>query len=551
MCGIIAAISVDRPVDRRLLDAATDTLVHRGPDHGASWIADSQHVGLGYRRLSILDLPGGNQPLFSESGDICLVANSEFYNYRELQRGLADRGHALRSDVDAEVVLHLYEERGPDCLLALRGEFAFALWDAGRRCLFAARDRLGIRPLYFAMHEGTLFLASEVKALWALGVPARWDLKSVYRVCHFIGHLGGPHRTLFAGVHQVPPGHYLLAKDGACRVEPYWDLEFPTEEELDQSRAQDIERIERTREILEEAVRLRLQSDVPVAFYLSGGLDSSCVIGMAARHLREPPHALTILFGTEDQREFDVARRTVDCLGGTVQPIVVTQKILAERLCEVVRHAESVFFNNQGVGRFLMSEAARRAGYKVVLTGDGADELFSGYPTFVLDQLQYGTASTRPSAPLRASDLRGEDIEQHLDEVSAGPLAVIARQLGWIPGWLWSFHLAGEQLLDLLHPDFRASFDGWNVYEELLQDLQLPERMRGREPLAVSLYAWSKCMLPHYILSYQSDRVDMAHGIEGRVPMLDHELVEHVVGLPSELKVRGAVEKYALREAAR
>src|SRR4029079_14576181 len=280
MCGIVAMFSRSRPVSPAVLESATQRLYHRGPDGQRHWISSDERVGLGHARLSIIDLATGDQPIASQDGRKHIIVNGEFYDYESTQRKLERAGHHLRTRSDSEIALHLYEDLGVQCLNELRGEFAFVLWDENRRPLFAARDRFGIKPLFYALHNETLYLASEVKALFAAGVPARWDAESVAQSVEYGGHQV---RTLFDGVFQVPPGHYLIATDRHFQLVSYWDFNYqPTAEPVKQR--SDADYIAEFRHVLEEAVLLRLRADVPVGCYLSGGLDSCAVLGLAAKH---------------------------------------------------------------------------------------------------------------------------------------------------------------------------------------------------------------------------------------------------------------------------
>src|SRR5262249_33216544 len=271
MCGIAAFFSTKAPSPTHILQKAVATLHHRGPDHQGQWISADQRVGLGHARLSIIDLKGGDQPIASENGRLRIGVNGEFYDFERIRCELEGKGHRFGTRSDSEIALHLYEDFGVHCLPHLRGEFAFVIWDTPNQTLFAARDRFGIKPLFYAFHQDTLFLASEVKALFAAGLPARWDQESFYH------HATGPSlcdRTLFEGVHQVPPGYYLLATRNSLRLLRYWDFDYPTSAELASRNHSDEFYIEQFREVLDEAVRLRMRADVPVGCYLSGGLDS-------------------------------------------------------------------------------------------------------------------------------------------------------------------------------------------------------------------------------------------------------------------------------------
>ena len=304
MCGIVAIYHPHGCVSAEALVRGTAQLHHRGPDGQRHWIAPHGRVGLGHARLSIIDLVTGDQPIANEDGRRQIVVNGEFYDFERIQRELERAGHRLRTRSDSEIALHLYEDVGPHCLHQLRGEYAFVLWDEAQQRIFAARDRFGIKPLFFAWHDGALYLASEVKALFAAGVPASWNREGLFNATV----LGGqPTETLYAGVSQLPPGHYLLAGPNGMQIHRYWDFDYPLAARPAVSRSDD-EWAEEFRAALENAVRLRLRADVPVGCYLSGGLDSCAVLGFAARHAAEPIRAFTLAFDQVAYDEEAIAR---------------------------------------------------------------------------------------------------------------------------------------------------------------------------------------------------------------------------------------------------
>src|SRR5882724_8600677 len=369
MCGITAILARRAPVSAERLCAATRSLRHRGPELQRQWVAPDGRVGLGHARLSIIDLVTGDQPIANEDGSLLIVANGEFYAYEPIRGELLKRGHRLATQSDSEIALHLYEEMGARCLDQLRGEFAFALWDGPRGRLFAARDRFGIKPLL------------------AAGVPASWDHQQVYQHLFACSH---PGRTLFAGVHQLPPGHYLEADGAGLRIAPYWDLDYPRQERRDQPRRREVEIVEELRQTLAEAVRIRMRADVPVGCFLSGGVDSSAVLGMAARDCADPIRAFTVTFDHPAYDEGPIAQETAARVGGEYFPIPLDQSALADHLPDAVWHGETLGSNALGVARYLQSRAVHQAGYKTVLSGDGADELFAGYLYFRHDHLLHG-----------------------------------------------------------------------------------------------------------------------------------------------------------------
>ena len=370
MCGIVALFSRRDPISPAALQRATQSLYHRGPDGQRCWMAPDGRVALGHARLSIIDLATGDQPIASEDETIRIVVNGEFYGYESIQRELEQSGHRLRTRSDSEIALHLYEDRGPHCLHRLRGEFALVLWDETNRTMVAARDRFGIKPLFFALHGDTLYFASEVKALFAAGVPARWDAESVYHSAEFGGHQV---RTLFEGIRQVPPGHYLIATEKHVQINQYWDFDYPRADRATPQRS-DADYAAEFRAALEEAVRIRLRADVPVGCYLSGGLDSCSVLGLAAKHHPEPIRAFTLTFDRAEYDEGEFAREMAAMAGAEFFPIPIRQDDLADNFADAILQSETFCLNAHGVAKYLLSRAVRDAGYKVVITGEGSDE---------------------------------------------------------------------------------------------------------------------------------------------------------------------------------
>jgi len=552
MCGIAACLSPDQPVSQDALKRATAALHHRGPDHRQQWISPDRRVGLGHARLSIIDLAGGDQPIASEDERLHLVVNGEFYDFERIRRELEARGHRFRTHSDSEIALHLYEDIGVHCLPQLRGEFAFALWDANNQTLFAARDRFGIKPLFYAHHEGALYVASEAKALFAAGVPARWDHEAFYQ-----GATGfaPPDRTLFGGVFQVPPGHYLLATPHSFRLVRYWDFDYPTSATLAANPRTDADYIEQFRAELDEAVRLRMRADVPVGCYLSGGLDSCAVLGLAARHAREPIHAFTLTFDQAAYDESSIAEEMAAHAGAKFYPIPIKQSDLADHFADAICQAETLCFNGHGISKFLLSRAVRDAGYKVVFTGEGSDEILGGYAHFRSDMLLHNADGQDPSEVQRLlkelEDSNPVSRGMLLPSGDSIPLDSAHRTLGFIPTWFQTFGSAGLKRLSLLRDEFKARFEGWDGPRVFLNQLDVRGQLEGRDPLNQALYLWSKSMLPNYILTVLGDRMEMAHSIEGRVPFLDHHVIECLREVPVSLKIRGTTEKHILREATR
>ena len=551
MCGIVGIFSRSKPIVAARLENATRRLFHRGPDGQRHWMSPDGRVGLGHARLSIIDLATGTQPIASEDGRSQIVVNGEFYGYEAIQRELEESGHRLRTRSDSEIALHLYQDLGPQCLHKLRGEFAFIVWDENNRTLFAARDRFGIKPLFYAFHNETLYLASEVKSLFAAGVPARWDAESVAQSVELGGHQV---RTLFDGVFQVPPGHYLLATDKHLQLVCYWDFNYPRVAEHGPQRS-DAEYVAEFRHALDEAVRVRLRADVPVACYLSGGLDSCAVLGLAAQHRADPIRAFTLTFDQGEYDEEPQAREMAAKAGAEFTPIPIRQDDLADNFADAIAQSETFCVNAHGVAKYLLSRAVREAGFKVVMTGEGSDEILGGYAHFRRDKLLYspdGQDSDTVAGLL-------QELEQS-NPVSRGllmphgqslPLVGVKRVLGFLPSWMEAFAARSAKMRALLDESFLKEFGAREPYHALLSGLDVHGQLIGRSAVHQSLYLWSKTMLPGYILTMLGDRMEMAHSIEGRVPFLDHHVVETIRSQPVNLKIRGMTEKYVLREAVR
>lgn len=551
MCGIVALFSRGSPIDPETVQRAVRRLHHRGPDGQRQWIGDDRRVALGHARLSIIDLHTGDQPMANEAEDIRLVVNGEFYGYEPIRKELESKGHRLSTRSDSEIALHLYEDLGVHCLRRLRGEFAFVLWDGVNRRIFAARDRFGIKPLFYAVHGDTIYFASEVKALFAAGVPARWDEESLYNAVELGGH---QMRTLYAGVFQVPPGHYLLATDTHLQINRYWDFDYPLAASQTSPRS-DADYAAEFREALDEAVRIRLRADVPVGCYLSGGLDSCSVLGLAARHHQGPIRAFTLSFDHVQYDEQVQAREMAAKANADFVPIPIRQDDLADHFFPAVLQSETLCGNAHGVAKYLLSRAVRDAGYKVVITGEGSDEILGGYAHFRRDMLLYNQAGQDAGVTKRMlaelEKLNPASRGMLLPDGEAGPLDGLKRVLGFVPSWCETFSARSMKIRALLSEDTLRKFGRREGYSALLCDLDIERQLAGREPVHQSLYLWSKTALPNYILTLLGDRMEMAHSIEGRVPFLDHHVVEVIRSQPVNQKIRGMTEKYVLREAAR
>jgi asparagine synthase (glutamine-hydrolysing) len=361
-------------------------------------------------------------------------------------------------------------------------------------------------------------------------------------------------RTLFDGIHQVPPGHYLIATEKHTQLHRYWDFDYPRVDSASFQRS-DADYAAELRVALEDAVRIRLRADVPVGCYLSGGLDSCAMLGLAARHHPDPIRAFTLTFDHAEYDEEKEAREMAAKVGAEFFPIPIQQNDLADHFADAILQSETLCINAHGVAKYLLSRAVRDAGYKVVITGEGSDEILGGYAHFRRDMLLYNQEGQDPD--VIASLL--EDLEK-LNPVSrglllphgeAGPLDAVKRLLGFVPSWIETFSARSVKMRALLAEDFLENFGQREGFRALLYDIDFRGQLAGREPLHQSLYLWAKTGLPIYILTMLGDRMEMAHSIEGRVPFLDHHVVEVIRSQPVSQKIRGMTEKYVLREAVR
>jgi asparagine synthase (glutamine-hydrolysing) len=538
MCGICGMVGPD-PIDRDALARMTRVLRHRGPDDEGFFVEeynDGVAVGLGFRRLSIIDLDTGNQPISNEDGSIQLVFNGEIYNFRELRRGLEARGHRFATNADTEVIVHLYEDEGRQCVEQLNGMFAFALWDATKRELLLARDRFGKKPLHYAEIGETLLFGSELKALVEHPrCPRELDFESLSR---YLGleYVPTP-RSIIDGVRKLPGGHTLRWNDGRTSIEPYWDLTFGEDEERSEE-----EYIDEFRERFREAVRRRLISDVPLGAFLSGGIDSSSVVAMMVEAL--PPEAVkTFSIGFEDQ-SFDEsrhARRVAAHFGTDHHEEVFTPQVMIDLLPTVSEFLDEPFADPSILPTYLLSRFTRES-VTVALGGDGGDELLAGYPTFSAERVARLYLVPRvlherlvvPLAdrlPTRTSNFSFDFKVKRFLRGARSPADVRH------PTWLGAFTPDEQRALLTRAP--AASFE-----EAQRAFADSPTR----NDLERLIYVYAKTYLQDDIL-VKVDRASMACSLEVRAPFLDVELVEFLGTVPPALKLRRFDTKYLLKRA--
>jgi asparagine synthase (glutamine-hydrolysing) len=535
MCGIcgIYNFGTYAPVDRAALKRAADAMVHRGPDDEGFYLSDE--LGLGNRRLSIIDLPGGHQPIANEDETLWVILNGEIYNYRELRPELEARGHRFRTLSDTETIVHLYEDYGLGCLESLRGMFAFALWDSRQRRLLMARDRLGVKPLFYRLEPGRLAFASELRALRELvGHPLEIEPQSVYDFFGF-RYIPAPH-TFYRGVEKLLPGHYMIVDARGARIEPYWDV--PPEEETSRT-AEDF--AEEVIERLRESIRLRLIADVPLGVFLSGGTDSSAVVAFMAALGARPLRTFSVGFEEPEYSELPFARRVAQRFSTEHHELVVRPQDMAEELARLVAFRDEPVAEPTDIALYRMARLASES-VKVVLAGEGGDELFAGYPKYAADRLA-GVVSALPQEVTRAI-VRWLPYRQRRARLALEALSIrdeAERSVTWFASF------AREEREALFAPEFLQQVDVAHparIFEGYL------EKVRDRSPLKRMLYADLKIWLPDNLL-LRGDQMTMAASIEERVPFLDHELVELAARIPSRMLTRGFKTKVLLRQALR
>jgi asparagine synthase (glutamine-hydrolysing) len=527
---------------------------HRGPD-GFGW-QSMDGIGFSHARLSIIDLDEqrGRQPFISEDRKLMLTKNGELYDYQRIRADLTARGARFTTKSDSEIIMHLYPRLGLEGTLPhLRGEFAFALYDREDDCVHLVRDRFGIKPLYWTQIDGGLVFGSELKVLFAHPEVSReFDSAGLY---HQLMQTIVPGTTAFAGINQVQPGHVLSIRrtaDGRLNIEDrrYWDMPFP-EQGAREEGGKETDYIDGVRERLIEAVQLRLEADVPVGCYLSGGIDSCAIVGLSAASTQGPVKAFTIGFDSSDYDETPIATEMAQASGAEQDILRVDADHLYEHFEETLWHTERTIYNTLGVAKLLMSRRVNEVGYKVVLTGEGSDELFGGYPAFRRDMFLHGS-------DYLSRDERGEweTMLAESNKLFKGAMlaeqsvedAALTDRIGFTPSCLQPWLASSERVPSLLHPDHRAALSGYSPGAAIAETLN-KDALTNRHPLDRAQYVWIKTMLEGQILTWGGDRVDMANAMEARPPFLDHHLAEYAATLPPSMRIHGRTEKYVLREA--
>ena len=548
MCGIAGIAGFGRPVDGAIVRRMTASLTHRGPDEDGIHLTD--HVGLGVRRLRIIDIMGSRQPVHNEDRTVWAAFNGEIYNFKRVRVELQARGHRFYTEGDSEVIVHAYEAWGDECVAHLDGMFAFAVWDDRLRRLLLVRDRLGIKPLYYAVAGDTVLFGSEMKALLAArpAYPLGDIEPRALRAFLSFGYVPSP-LTMFSGARCLPPGHRLVFRAGAPpRLQAYWDVPRHPASELigDEGRA-----VAEFRRLLGDAVTDQMVSDVPIGAFLSGGLDSTAVVSRMARASGNPIKTFAVGFAEESYDERPWARRVARGVGAIHHEEVITAKQVAAELADIVGIFDEPFADSSAIPLHFLARTTRAHGVTVVLTGDGGDELFGGYETYLADRLlasyQRLPAALRTLAK-RAAGLLPVSHRKISAEQKLRRFLAFGESPPLVAHALWRSIFFTDELPEVLADGLGGEFTARDVAGLLLGDVRdLPDPGEG---INAFCYLDTKFYLPADML-VKVDRVTMAHSLEARVPLLDERLVDFAFRLAPELKWRGRTGKVLVRRALR
>ncbi|MGE5344006.1 MAG: asparagine synthase (glutamine-hydrolyzing) [Candidatus Omnitrophota bacterium] len=534
MCGICGMFDLRQRgrVDEAVIRRMTAQLYHRGPDGENVVIANHGNLGFGFSRLSIIDLEGGMQPLFNEDGSIMLICNGEIFNYIELREDLIQRGHTFKTRTDVEVLVHLYEESGPEFLNQLNAQFSFAIFDFKKQQLFCARDHFGVLPFFYTLVDGLFIFGSEIKAILEYpGVKREADLVGLDQVFTFPG-LVSP-RTMFKHIKSLENGHYLLVKPDGDRDEirdvEYWDVIYPEIHAADY-RHDDAYYVKRLEELITESVRLRLRSDVPVGIYISGGLDSSVITALTHRLTPENRrHSFAIDFLEKEISESKFQRLMAKSVNSDHHEILFRFGDISSRLPQAIRHCECAIKETYNTASFALSESVRSHNIKVVLTGEGSDEFFAGYVGYRFDKMrQMQKKTVTPETPF-------ED--------------AIRRRLWGDENFFYEkFKYAFSAVKrDLYSEQVNADFDAIHCINHFVVN---NERLKNRDNIHKRSYLDYKLRLADHLISDHGDRQAMANSVEARYPFLDKNLVEFAATVPPDLKLKDFDEKYIVKRMA-
>ncbi len=526
MCGIVGIYHSKQKINTDLLENACNVLSHRGPDGRGIWLSSDKQIALAHTRLAIVDSKGGAQPLFNQDKTLCASVNGEFYDYDKLRKDLEYKGYFFTSRSDSELVIHLYEEYDLNFVSFLRGEFSFILYDQRKKRMIAIRDRFGIKPLcYSYSHDRIFYVASEAKALFELGIQPVWNEYALYHA--FCFQYTPVNQTLFNNIQQVSPGHMLIYDGKTLIDKAYWDLDYPDAEVQDYH---EFESLSRQLDMqIREAIGIRLKvDDAKICCHLSGGIDSATIASLSSELYGNPLPCFSVAFPHHDYNEIQFAEDFAQKIGSPFYPVSVDSEDMVSVLSDAVYYTEGLAINNHLSAKYILNREIKKAGFKVALSGEGSDELFAGYLHLQQDYLQK-TIATNIVTGIHISN----DPTLPLDDAR------------FIPTFIKAKAAIGHKLHAFLE-------HAPSTPEQVIKDiLQSHDKLTQLHPVYQSTYLWTKLALSNYILRTLGDGCEMAHGIEGRVPFLDHHLFCLSKKIPLSMKIRHDTDKYILRETVK
>lgn len=550
MCGIAGFVDYNGRADAvDLLRQMIGLLHHRGPD--ASGIYIDGPAGLAHARLSIIDLSGGDQPICNEDKTMWIVFNGEIFNYPELRESLQKAGHCFYTRTDTEVLIHLYEEKGVDMFKDLNGQFAFAIWDQKQEQLLIARDRVGIRPLFYYQESGKIVFASEVKAIFAdRNIQRKIDLSTLSDI--FTCWVPTGSRSAFQDIQQLPPAHYAVLSKKGLRMHCYWGLDYGEEYPPDGEKTL-ADWTEELNALIVNAAKIRLRADVPVGAYLSGGIDSTYISAIVKKNFNNRLRTFSVGFADTKFDESHYQRIAIDALGTDHSEIICTDEDIGRIFPKIIWHTETPVIRTAPAPLFQLSQLVGENNYKVVLTGEGADELFAGYNIFKEDKVRRFWAKNRDSKmrPLLLKKLYPYIFSQNA-KAQKFFMGFFCKHMEMIDSPVYSHLLRWQNTSQLKHffsDDIRSAAEDLEVFISRVQG-EFPSTFMRWSPLSRAQYIENKLFLSNYLLSSQGDRMAMAHSIEGRYPFLDHRVIEFAARVPSRFRMHGLNEKYILKAAA-
>jgi asparagine synthase (glutamine-hydrolysing) len=551
MCGI-AGFWKTAPLESEsdvYVRQMAEKLHHRGPDGYGFYVEKEKGIAMGHARLSIIDLETGSQPLFNHDKSHALTVNGEFYDYKRIRSVLKLEGHEFVCKSDSEIALPLYQKYGLDFVQHLRGEFAFALYDEKQQQLVLVRDRFGIKPLFYHISDDTVYYGSEMKALFAHPkVPRQFDSQALI---HQLMHTMVPGTSAFKGIHALEPGCMMIIKKNGARFEvkqhKYWDVDFPRDGDRDDKG--EAFYIKDVQEKLLESVHYRLEADVPVGCYLSGGIDSCSMLGLASSMQQSPVKAFTISFDNKDYDEASIAREMADRTGADQEQIhLAAAELYGDNYVKTLYHAERTFYNTLGVAKWCMSKRVNECGYRVVVTGEGSDELYGGYPAFKRDMFLHAYKGDESKEWRDLMDKSNSLFKGAILAENQVKHPAFESLCGFTPSWIQPWMQTLDIARPLLNEGLRDELKDYDPIEAIVAKLDRSQ-IEGRHVLDITQYTWIKTMLECQILNWGGDRVDMANSMESRPAFLDHHVAESARHIPPKYRIKGNTEKYVLREA--